>query len=107
MLARMFPTQYKYERGGFRHPAKSLQEYTFDLIPLPVLNAWRDAYARRLFSAFEIWTAEAIHQPDPVLIGRRSEHPFVYVLARWGETLGTWNGLAKQLGLGSSAKLPR
>src|SRR5437660_749666 len=93
-LAEIFPTRYKpalseedLRAASDLSTLRTLAHYGFDLIPLCVLSAWNDAEERRLFSAYEIWTAEGRSRPDPVLIARRREHGFVYLLARWGENL--------------------
>ena len=97
VLKRFFPTRY-IEARPYHHTPFCLSNYRYDLIPLPVLVAWNQARERQMFSAMEIWTAEARELPDPVLIGRRREHGFVYLCARWGETLETWQDLARDGG---------
>lgn len=60
-----------------------LADYRFDLIPIAVLEAWRQCKQMGYFDAYEIRTAEG--NPDPILIGRLG--PLVFLIARWGESL--------------------
>ena len=93
-VSRIFPTKYKKElTQRDRDSSQMLEDYHFDLIPCAVLETWNQCVALGMFKNFEIWTAERLKKPDPVLIGRRVEHPFPYLLARWGEALRPWNEL--------------
>src|SRR5438034_2481363 len=65
LLARVFPTRYKQTltqedvaAASDLSNLRTLDHYTFDLIPLPVLVTWNDAHERHLFHAWEIWTPE-------------------------------------------------
>jgi hypothetical protein len=99
-LADVFPTHYAHYRAGinFDDGLRDLANYAFDLLPLPILTVWNQAHERKLFSAYEIWTREARRLSDPVLIGRRCEHNFVYLLSRWGESLRPWEELSHRWG---------
>ena len=100
-LRRIFPTPYTTQalspREEFYGPRRKLGDYNFDLIPLAVLETW--SAATRCLSEFEIWTREKLERPDPVLIARHEHHPYLYLLARWGQdALRPLNELAKETG---------
>ncbi len=96
-LSRIFPTRYIAQVGekDFRAGSRPLADYTYDFIPLAALEGWEECRKRHLFSEYEIWTPER-HEPDPILIGRRREHPFIYLIARWGEALRPWEELEQE-----------
>lgn len=97
-LSRIFPTRYKSQPTDYEldDGCRTLEGYNHDLIPLPALEVWGQCAEQHLFSEYEIWTAEETQTPDPILIGRRREHPFIYLIARWGDALHTWQQLAKE-----------
>ena len=62
---------------------RNLSEYRFDIIPVHVLELWKQCKKLEIFDCFEIWTPEK-HAPDPVLVGTLGED--YYLLARWSES---------------------
>ena len=96
-LSRIFPTRYRHQIHDqiSNSGPRNLTAYNRDFIPLAVLEAWYECQNKDLFSEYEIWTPER-QQPDPILIGRRREHPFIYLIARWGEALRPWEELEKE-----------
>ena len=105
-LRELFPTRYtrEVERDSISM-SRTLADYAFDLIPRSVLETWNECTQQGLFSDYEIWTAEQRAQPDPVLIGRRPEHPFPYLIARWGDALLSWEQLVRRLPRGARPSL--
>ena len=97
ILKRLFPTTYA-NAAEDSSSGRTLAEYKFDVLPLPVLETWQRCVEQRLFHRYEIWTAEQIQKPDPLLIGRRNEHPRPYLLARWADGLRPLPELAKEIG---------
>lgn len=76
----------------------SLGEYDGGIIPLRVLQV--AAHARDLFEEIQVW-APAVHDPDPILVGKRTPPGRSYgqeyfLLARWGEVLEPFEKLQKK-----------
>ena len=63
-------------------------------IPYPFLIGDQERFLRELFPT-------PYMQPD----ARRREHPFVYLIARWGDALLSWEQLARQLPRSARATL--
>lgn len=60
-----------------------LSQYSFDLIPGPVLDKWREWSEAGYFERFEIWTSKTNCRPDRVLMGVNGTN--FHLLARWNE----------------------
>ena len=60
------------------------RKYEFDKIPHPVLSKFSDCVDEKVFDKYEIWTPEARHIPDPVLVGYIGQS--CYMIARWAES---------------------
>lgn len=64
---------------------EAFNKYSFDTIPVEVLEHWTNLKKKYPFDAFEIWTTERplVRLPDPLLVGVYNGAR--YLLARWGE----------------------
>jgi hypothetical protein len=76
------PCRYSETRSS---QGRTLREYSFDQIPLEVLEEWDIAKQLQLFKSFAIMTPET-KVPDPILIGIGKDGR-EYLIARWGESL--------------------
>lgn len=93
---RYLPTPYVEDEEILKYPSSGsnrLVQYSFDLIPLPVLEIWQ--YCRQMshFESYEIWTNE--ENSDPILIGRKDDLDFL--IARWGESLKPFEEIEREV----------
>jgi len=75
------PTSYG---SGYGNYSRNIGDYSFDRIPLPVLERWNQTKQERIYDSFEIWTPEKLEVVDPILVGTIG--PRYYMLARWAES---------------------
>lgn len=75
--------------------ATKLSEYSHGIIPVRILQV--AAHAREYLDHLEVWH-KRVPDPDPLLVGRKgSEYSgTLYVLARWGEALVSFQELVKE-----------
>lgn len=67
-----------------REIALEMSQFDFNIPPLPVLEAWRDARRRKQFKGYIIRTPESRSVMDPILVGVSKDSEF-HLMARWAE----------------------
>jgi hypothetical protein len=94
-----YPEATKEQRWVFEQicPNKiKLKDYKRTTIPLRVLQIAAHANSLDIFKEIVVWDKEDSQLKDPVLIGLGGDstwNPTIYLLARWGDELESWNTL--------------
>ena len=68
-----------------------VKNYSFDEIPLEVLQEWKHAKDLKIFDRIFIRTPEKEIYPDPILLGWIDGGKDFWLIARWGESLLPFN----------------
>lgn len=69
-----------------------LKEYSDGVIPLRVMEVIGIAYTKNYFDDIFVWT-EFEKDPDPILVGIKDKA--IYLIARWGLALKSWEEIVK------------